>query len=209
MTKTELGVSSDDSVSWHAHREAEKLDDLTICQELDSYLRETLTVQQRSAAYFIIGKIGKNCQNTECASLLMSRIQEEKSKYALASLLYMLKDIPKSEEIDLTPVFALLQDKRWLVRHAAIGSLINTASAEAEDRLIAVLRTSSDPNDAIYCHASLNRIGTAKALPALEVGLKSRKRDVKLSAKLAIEAIATRDAAQQRPAADAPNTARR
>jgi HEAT repeat protein len=209
MTKAEVGVNSDDSVSWHAHREAEKLNDLTICPELDSYLRRTPTKQQRSAAYFIVGKIGKNCHSTECAALLIAHIRDEKDKYALGSLLDSLADIPKAEGTDLTPVFVLLQDKRWLVRHAAIGSLKNTASAEAEDRLIAVLRTSPDPDDAVYCHATLNQIGTAKALPVLEAGLKSRKRDVKLSAKLAIEAIATRDAAQQRLAADAPKAARR
>jgi hypothetical protein len=42
------------------------------------------------------------------------------------------------------------------------------------------------------CHATLNEIGSAKAIPLLEKNLKSRKVDVKMSAKFAIEAIKAR-----------------
>lgn len=209
MTRSEPGVNSADSVSWHAHREAEKLDDPSIVQELDAYLRERPAKAERAAAYFIIGKIGKNRRRAECASVLIAHIGPENDKYALADLLDRLADIPKSADVDLTPIFGLMKDKRWLVRHAAIRALINTVSPEAEDRLLEVLRDSEDPHDAICCHATLNRIGTAKALPVLEVGLKSRKRDVKLSARAAIDAIAARTAAQQHLAADAPTATRR
>jgi HEAT repeat protein len=186
------------------------MDDPSIVKELDAYLREEPTKAERAAAYFIIGKIGKNLRSVECASVLIAHIAPETDKYALAGLLDRLADIPKPANVDVAPVYRLLRDKRWLVRHAAIRSLINTASPEAEDRLLEVLRDSDDPHDAIYCHATLNRIGTAKALPALEVGLKSRKRDVKLSARAAIDAIAARTAAQLlHLAADAPTTARR
>jgi HEAT repeat protein len=101
--------------------------------------------------------------------------------------------VPKEAQLDLAPVFALLHDKRWAIRHAAIRSLINTASSAAEDQVLELLRTSTDPRDVVYCHATLNRIGTMQALSALEAGLKSRNRDVKESAKAAIEAIAERD----------------
>jgi len=79
------------------------------------------------------------------------------------------------------------------VRHSAIQSLKRCTSAEAEDRLLEILATTSDPYDVIYCHATLNQIGTHKALPALTQNLKSRKRDVKISAQAAIEAIKARD----------------
>ena len=196
MTRPEPHANSADSVSWHAHREAEKIDDVSLLQELNAFLENSAGKEARSAVYFIIGKIGKNCGSPECASVLIARSKTEKDKYALSALLDRLADIPKPASVDLAPVFALLQDKRWLVRHAAIRSLINTASAEAEGRILAHLRDASDPDDAICCHATLNRIGTAAALPALEAGLKSRKRDVKLSAQAAIEAIAARSAAR-------------
>jgi hypothetical protein len=63
---------------------------------------------------------------------------------------------------------------------------------EAEDKLLEILATTSDPNDIIYCHSTLNQIGTRKALPALTQNMRSRKRDVKISAQAAIEAIEAR-----------------
>jgi hypothetical protein len=66
--------------------------------------------------------------------------------------------------------------------------------------LLEILATTSNPYDVIYCHATLNQIGTRKALPALTQNLKSRKRDVKVSAQAAIEAIKARGS---QPVADA------
>jgi hypothetical protein len=55
------------------------------------------------------------------------------------------------------------------------------------------LATTTDPQDMIYCHAMLNEIGTTKSLPFLEKSLSFRKRDVEQSARLAIEAIKSRE----------------
>jgi len=193
MTVHQDVVSSSDSISWQAHREAEMLADMPLVDELDAYLGQRPKKEQRSAAYFIIGKIGKNCLSGECASRLIEYSSKEPDKYALASLLERLADIPKPESVDVRPLFPLLKDKRWLVRHSAIQSLKRCTSAEAEARLLEILATTSDPYDVIYCHATLNQIGTHKALPALTQNLKSRKRDVKVSAQAAIEAIKARD----------------
>jgi HEAT repeat protein len=80
-----------------------------------------------------------------------------------------------------------------LVRHSAIQSLRLTDTPEAEDKLIDLLVTTTDTHDMIYCHATLNEIGSTKSLLYLEKNLSSRKRDVKLSAKSAIEAIKSRE----------------
>lgn len=185
-------ANSADSISWHAHREAEGLTDPTMVPELVEFLSSNPSKDQRKAAYFIIGKLGKNLQTPGCASSLLSFISIEKDKYALAGLLHSLVDLQKPIHLDLKPIYQLLTDKRWLVRHSAIQALNNATSPEAEDQLLSVLAASADPNDLIYCHATLNRIGTEKSLPRLHEGLKSRKRDVKLSAQAAIEAIQKR-----------------
>jgi HEAT repeat protein len=96
------------------------------------------------------------------------------------------------ESVDVSPLFALVEDTRWLVRHSAIRSLNGGNWEEAEDKLLEILATTSDPNDIIYCHSTLNQIGTRKALPALTQNMRSRKRDVKISAQAAIEAIEAR-----------------
>jgi HEAT repeat protein len=110
-------------------------------------------------------------------------------------LLDRLAEIPKPDDVDLEPIFALLEDKRWLVRHAAIRSLVNVSSPEPEQRLLALLGSTTDPDDLTYCHATLNRIGTSKSLAVLRANLASRKRDVRLSAAAAIEAIEARNSA--------------
>ena len=84
MTLSELNVSSDDSISWHAHREAEKLNDLSMVEKLDATLAQKPKKHQRAAAYFIIGKIGKNCRSAECASRLIAYASAEQDKYALS-----------------------------------------------------------------------------------------------------------------------------
>jgi len=197
MTLEERGVNSADSISWHAHREAEQLHDLSLVGELANFIELNPTPQKRAAAYFIIGSIGKNCEATECARILIGFAGTEKDKYALSSLLGRLADIPKSEQTNLEPLFALLTDKRWLVRHAAIQSLINVSSPEPEDRLLELLVSTSDAQDVIYCQATLNRIGTPKALDVLRSNITSRKQDVKLSAVAAIESIESRNTAPE------------
>lgn len=84
------------------------------------------------------------------------------------------------------------------MRHSAIKSLKRCQNAYAEDKLLEILATTSDPYDAIYCHATLSQIGMHKALPALAQNLKSRKRDVKASAQAAIEAIEARESRASR-----------
>jgi HEAT repeat protein len=193
MAMRESVTSSDNSDSWQAYRDAEMLADETLVVELVAYLDEKPTRDQRSAAYFIIGKIGKNCLGQECASRLIEYSSKETDKYALANLLERLADIPKPESVDVRPLYPLLKDERWLVRRAAIQSLKRCENAEAKDKLLEILTTTPDSIDAIYCHATLNQIGTHKALPALVRSLESRKRDVKASANAAIEAIKARD----------------
>ncbi|OXJ14530.1 hypothetical protein CFB39_25705 [Burkholderia sp. AU6039] len=209
MTDRQDFVSSDDSISWQAHREAELLGDMSLVDELDVFLGQKPKKEQRSAAYFIIGKIGKNCLSGECAVRLIEYSSREPDKYALASLLDRLADIPKPGGVDVRPLFPLLKDKRWLVRHSAIRSLNGCANPQAEDELLEILATTSDPYDVIYCQSTLNRIGTCKALPAITQNLKSRKRDVKISAQAAIEAIQARDGQPVVDAADGSAPPRR
>jgi len=154
------------------------------------------TKDQRKAAYFIIGNIGKNKTNSDCAEILIRIIRSERDKYALSTLLDLLAEIPIGNEVDLSPIFELLTDDRWLVRYSAISALKNTSSQQAEEKLLELLQRTEDAHDMVYCHSTLNRIGSARAIPAIERGLKSRKRDVKLSAEQAIASITQRVAAQ-------------
>ena|ERR1017187_9800850 len=185
-------INSGDSISWKAHREAETLDDPSIVDELAEYLPHEPDKELRRQAYFILGKLGQKIRGRDCASILLSHLSAETNKYVLSVLLDALGSVHQPGDLDLTPLFRLLEDDRWLVRHSAIQALKHVDSPAVEDHVLHLPGGTSDPNDMTYCHATLNEIGSAKAIPQLETNLKSRKADVKMSAKFAIEAIKAR-----------------
>ena len=192
MCLAEPMVNSSQSVSWAAHRKAETLTDASIVAEVSVFLSNKVPKEQRKAAYFILGKLGKNTQSHECADVLIGFIKKEQDKYALATLLDVLAYIQKPKETDLSPVYQLLSDRRWLIRHSAIQSLRNSESSEAEAQVLKHLEMANDTHDIVYCHATLNCIGTELAIPMLQRGLSASKRDVKSSAEQALLAIQQR-----------------
>jgi HEAT repeat protein len=174
MTMREGNVNSDESIAWHAHREAEALSDAFLINELAEYVQQESKQDCREAAYFILGKLGEKFPESESAAFLVEQVKKEKNKYVLATLLDALGHILKPADLDLTPIHALLFDKKSLVRHAAIKSLKLTNSPTVEDMILNVLKTTSDPYDLVYCQATLNEIGSAKAIPFIAKNLKSR-----------------------------------
>lgn len=185
-------LNSDDSIAWRAHREAEALADPGMVDELSQYLQNEGDKKRRRAAYFILGKLGQKVRGCDCASILLSRVPHEENKYVLSGLLGALRELPKPRRLDLVPVYSLLQDDRWLVRHSAIRALVQTDTPEAENQLLQVLGATSDPNDMVCCQSTLNEIGTEKSIPLLQENLASKKRDVRSSALSAIKAIQSR-----------------
>lgn len=185
-------VSSQDSKSWHAHREAERLSDPVIIEAISRYLASETTPQERENAYFILGKLGKNLSSKAAVQLLLKSISCERDKNALAKALNMISELSLSDDDDLSLIFNLLNDKRWLVRHAAIRALKASCSRHAEQQLIMLLEKTDDADDKVYCHSTLGSIGSERSLPALQANTTSRKRDVKISAVVAIEKIQAR-----------------
>jgi HEAT repeat protein len=196
MTIKEVVTSSGDSVSWLAHREAERLSDDSLIDDLEVLVGSSKRKEVRKAAYFILGAIGKNTGSRKVAAILVSRSRSETDKYVLSSLLESLAKVEKPDAVSLEPVFDLLEEPRWLVRHAAINALTGARSGEAEERVLAHLKKTDDPFDKIYCHVTLNDIGTARSIPQISLSLTSRKPDVKGTAQDAIQAIHARQVAQ-------------
>ncbi|MFZ6767363.1 HEAT repeat domain-containing protein [Undibacterium sp. Di26W] len=193
MTVKETVTNSDQSQSWHAHREAERLVDNTYIEELDVLLSVSKSKDERRAAYFILGAIGANTGAVRCAEILLKRVDFEKDKYVLSSLLDSFSKIDKPADISLDAIFRLLDEPRWLVRHSAIRSLRNTNSPAAEDYILAHLLKTDSPFDVTYCHSTLNQIGSLRSIPQISKSVGSRKRDVKISAEAAIRSIQMRN----------------
>jgi HEAT repeat protein len=192
LARFEPMVSSDKSVSWAAHREAEQLRDVSMVDELAGVAASDKAKARRAACHFVIGKIGRNVQDAQCARMLLDLLNAERDKHNIAFILDRVGEISKPSTFDLSGVYALLDDPRWRVRHAAIQALRNSQSEEVETRLLRRLSSTDDPHDKIYCHSVLNQLGTARSIPALQANLRSRKRDVKQSAEAALRAIRSR-----------------
>ncbi len=108
-------------------------------------------------------------------------------------MLDRIANIKKPKGTDLQPLIQATKSDKWLIRYCAIQSLNYSSDSVAETTLIEILDSTEDPYNLTYSNATLNRIGTLRAIPYLEKHLKSRKRDVKDSAKFAIEEIRKRD----------------
>lgn len=148
--------------------------------------------KKRDKACFLLGHIAKNTNSRLALTYLIQRVNKESNKYIISSLLDRISDLQKPPGTDLEPLIKMTKSDKWLIRHSAIKSLNHSSDSVAEAALIEIIDVSNDPYNLIYSNATLNRIGTARAIPYLEKHLKSRKRDVKLSAQYAIEEIKKR-----------------
>jgi len=187
-------VSSSQSRSWNAHREAEKINDKAFIPDIIRLIEKEKKADKKQAAYFLLGHIVKNTSAEDGVSYLIQRVNKETNKYVLSTLLDRIRDIPKTKDLDLTPILMAIKSDKWLIRYSAIQSLMGADNSEAELALIEILSQSSDNYDLTYANSTLSYIGTARAIPYLEKHLKSRKRDVKDSADCAIKSIQKRTA---------------
>lgn len=134
--------------------------------------------------------------------LLREIIEENEGKYLLHSMLDRVKDwqgrqgILLPPELDTSPVARLAEDDRWLVRHAAIHALGTCPGEESR----AVLRRWLSREDEKACKYELwyaaiamQSVGEPEDIPLLERFLKSRRRDLKITAKNAIQYIKERE----------------
>lgn len=189
----EAGYDSSKTISWKALREAEKVENADYIPQLILFIDKEKDKKRRDKAYFILGHIAKNTEDITALNFLIQRASKETDKYIVSSLLDRIAEIKKPVGTDLQPLINLTKNDKWLIRHSAIESLNNTADPLAEAALIEIIGSSEDPYDLTYSNSILNKIGTLRAIPYLEKHLQSRKRDVKSSAKFAIEEIIKRN----------------
>lgn len=184
-----VGYDSSNTISWKALREAENIENADFVPQLITFINTEKDKKKRDKAYFLLGHIAKNKENLEALDYLISRINKETDKYIIAALLDRIGDIQKPIGTDLQPLIQATKSDKWLIRYSAIQSLNNAVDSIAETALIEILNTSDDPYNLTYTNSTLNKIGTQRSLPYLEKHLKSKKRDVRESAKFAIEEI--------------------
>lgn len=188
----ESGYNSSDTISWKALREAEKIDNENYIPELTEFIDSEKDKKKRDKAFFLLGHMAKNTNDSKATEYLIKRVEKETDTYIVSSLLDRISNLKKPNGIDLQPLINAIENNKWQIRQSAIQSLKNAENSIAEKALIEILSVSEDQYDLIYANATLNNMGTERAIPFLEKHLNSRKRDVKTSAKFAIESIKKR-----------------
>ena len=174
MTIKEQLTSSEESVSWNAYREAERISDETVYPILKKIIEENHKNKAvREAAYVIIGY-----------------------SYVVACILDKLARIHIPEDIDMSLVIKCSQNDKWLIRHSALNALGSSSTHANREALLFFINQEDEKKyeyEIIYANASLGSIGSKEDIPFLEKHVKSRKRDIRDSARFAIDRIKERE----------------
>lgn len=195
VEKGERITSSDESVSWKAHREAETLASPIYYAALKTYILLHVNPKdkrQRDSAYFILGKLLLNAPQDEYIAFFLERLEKENDKHILSNMLDRIADLIIPASISVKPIISLAMSKTWQVRHSAIRALGASATHESIE-LLAYYINQTDTKyyryEIIYANAALGRIGTEKDICLLEQHTQIRIRDIRDSANFAIARI--------------------
>ena len=197
MTIKEQLTSSEESVSWNAYCEAERISDEIVYPILKKIIEENHKNKAvRKAAYVIIGYSLRNIFNKEACIFLIQRLDEETDKYVVACILDNLARIHIPEDIDMSLVIKCSQNDKWLIRHSALNALGSSSTHANREALLFFINQEDEKKyeyEIIYANASLGSIGSKEDIPFLEKHVKSRKRDIRDSARFAIDRIKERE----------------
>ncbi|PJK09895.1 hypothetical protein CO608_04065 [Lysobacteraceae bacterium NML08-0793] len=189
-TWPEGAISSEDTPSWKAMREAEQLTAPGLAAELMACIEAEEDIERRRKAYWILGKLCQNVGNQEALQYLVNRLESETLNSVLISILTGMEDVHKPAETCLAPVFNLIRqhkgeyqqslDDDSHVQSAAILALKETNNPEVEPLLLEVCQTfeDSDDNRLWRCLYVLANIGTRQSIPQLERLASHKKTDI-------------------------------
>lgn len=193
---------SSESISWKAHRKAERLNDkdsFPLLKEIvleNEHKRDVKKRNIRDAAYFIGGKLLSNVFDYEFCEFYIARLNCETSKFVLSSMLDRLAefDAPQSPNIDL--IVECTQNEKWQIRLSAIRALGSFDTNKSRVCLRAFVNLDDEKkyvDEIVYAQAALGRIGKKEDIKLLQKHANSRKVDIKISARRAIERIENRE----------------
>lgn len=198
MTPSTMPLNSADDPAWFAYRKAEMLDDRKLLRLLCEIVEEHSRKQEkelRRNAYFVMEKLLSKAMDTEYCQFLLDRLGMETDRYVLAAMLDDIGWLRLPRDVNIENIISCSKNEKWLIRHSAIHALRASDTEEAREAVRYWVRQADEKKykyELIYAHAVLNEIGTAADISLLEQHTHSRIRDVRDSAKYAIESIRKR-----------------
>lgn len=208
MMTFEQGLISNQTTSWKAHQEADKLCNRKLLPILYEIVNENEGKEERkpmlrSRCYYIIGQITtKKFEHQDCEYIFERLKAEFKNNDVLCSLFNVLSDwrdhanIFVPSDIDITPLVDLVMNKRGGTKLYAIQALGCCPRKESRDILISILTQEDEKKHKVeitWANAALKYIGEPEDIPYLARFLKSRLPDPKVTAQFAIQAIKERN----------------
>jgi HEAT repeat protein len=197
MSTVDNAKSSDESISFKAHREAESLSDKDLVPILVDHISNSSSQEMKSsrkAAYFMLSKLIQKHENLEALQFLINQLKLETDKYVISSMLDRISELNKTESIELDPIFQFLQHQDWTIRHSAISALKKSRNPQARKVILEIILRNKDDfrknkEDIIYSVSTLSDIGIIEDLELLEELSINKIRDIRDSSTYAIESI--------------------
>lgn len=194
---------STETIRWKALREAETLTDPAafpllreIVGENEGKAKEKREV--RNAAYFIYGRMLEKAFSPEDCAFFLERLETETDKDILCPMLNRVKDWYGKEhillppELDTSPVCRLAMHDHWQVRQSALHALSACPGPESREVLRRWLTQEDEKKykyEMWYACIAMQTIGEPEDIPLLERFLKSRRQDLKITSRCAIQYI--------------------
>ena len=191
---------SEESISWQAYRESEKLSNQAFLPLLYNIVLENQKNTKRDktirkSVYHIISCITKNSSDESGCQFLINRLDIETDKYILEHLLGYIAWVDIPCDIDIGTIVHLSKSEKWLIRHSAIQALGSSDSVKSKEALYFYLNKIDEKKykfEIIYANIALGRIGKSDDIPIIEQHLSSRIADVRDSSLYAIDSIKER-----------------
>jgi HEAT repeat protein len=137
----------------------------------------------------------RNVFNKDVCRFLIQQLGTETDKYIVSDILDCLTKLSIPQDFDISLIIEHSKSEKWLIRHSAINALGSSASQESRQALLYYLNQDDEDKykyEIIYSNSSLGKIGTEADIPFLQKHINSRKRDIRISARIAIENISQR-----------------
>lgn len=191
----------EESISWQAYREAEKLSDKSflpfLCNTIIENQKNTKRDKTiRKSVYSVIGYILKNSFDENGCTFLIERLNVETDKYIISDILGSLVWIDIPLNIDIDPIIHHSKSDNWLIRHSAIQALGSSATAKSKEMINFYLNQTNKEKyerEIVYASFDLGKIGKSADIQILEQHLSSKIEDIRDSALYAIDSIKERN----------------
>ena len=165
--KTDMSYGSEDSVSWYAYRQSDKLNS----QEDKKELLELVTNEKyndfKKYIYCCLSSICSNTNDKELFNYLVDKVQQEGDESIKVSILSRLRNVVKDSSYNIEPIKILVKEGTPDESHAAIKALSNTNDPEVEDILLDEFKITSTHMKGMIC-GPLATVGTLKSIPILK-----------------------------------------